>query len=132
MFRCKRFDPDSWGINQLFSGSKCESEHKSFSQNLFITIICVSVFLIIALIFLVIIARRKKTKINDALHIEDPNNSMELDYYVDISDKVSRVPSNKSNFVDSTDRFIWLSNFENRLKSNLILIFKILKTKQGL
>ena len=118
MLRCKRFDHESWGINHDFSGSNCESEHKSISQNLFITIICVSVVLIIALIFLVIIARRRKSQINDSLDIEDANNSMELDYYVDISDQVSRFPSNKSNYVDSSDRFIRLSNFENRLNSS--------------
>jgi hypothetical protein len=108
LFRCKRFDPGSWGINQHFSGSKCESEQKSIAQNLFITIICVSVFLIIALILLVIIERRRKSQMNDSLDIEDAKNSMELDYYVEISDKALRVPSNKSNYVDTSDRFIRL------------------------
>jgi hypothetical protein len=75
-----------------------------------------------------VVITKKKSQINKALVTEDPNNSMELDYYVDISDKVSRVPSNKMNYVDTSDRFIRLSNFENRLNSYLILIFKILKT----
>ncbi len=70
------------------------------------------------IIFLVIIRKPRKIQINDSLDIEDANNSMELDMHVDISDKVSRVPSNKSNYVDTSDRFIRLSNFENRLNSN--------------
>jgi hypothetical protein len=84
--------------------------HKSISQNLFITIICVSVVLIIALIVLVANARRRKSRINHPLDIEDTNNSTELDYYEEISDKVLRVPSNKINKDDTRGRFVRLSN----------------------
>ncbi len=76
--------------------------HKTYLSRLFVY----QCFLIFALIFLVIIGRQRKIQINDSLDIEDANNSMEHDMHVDISDKVSRVPSNKSNYVDTSDRFI--------------------------
>ena len=88
-------------MNEHYSGSRCENYHKSFPENLFITIICIAAVLVIILTtFSVVIFRRKRSNRNNSftLDTEDPDNSMELDGYANMnSNKAVTASTNKIN-----------------------------------